>query len=301
MAFQQIETLTHRTPFGIRCIDGTTQQSVRDGVRLSVLSAANPGKVVIGEVTPSGCFGFGRLGIRVPLNPALPNEDLRDWEYDLSVDFPPAAGRREFALMCEETQNRFHSCSLNVSVDDSNVGTLRSLLLFSAPARSPVPGMTVVRGQVKQKVGADHVPAPFVRIEANYAQNPAPVPTIGVSDARGVFALFLAPPASNQFTSAAGTKFADNTANAVLKFGFELPKQKYLCVAPDCRFETLRGDQTAELAARRETGWRCVPDQVSLLSQNSILNKTVAVALIGETRLAITDNADLKDSSVWLN
>ena len=308
MVFQQVELHTHRTPFGIRCTDNATQQTIRDGLRLSVLSSANPGTVVMGAVTPSGNFGFGRLGIRLPLDLTKPEEDLRDWEYDLSVDFRslvvngnPLADKREFALFCEETQSRFLSCALNVTVDKTNVGTLRSLLLFSAPARSPIPGLTVIRGQVKQTVGPAHLPAPYVRIEANYQQNPAPLPTLGISDERGVFALFLAPPAPNQFTSGAGTKYAETTANAILKVGFEPSKQKYLCVAPDNRMESLSGDKTAELAIKREAGWRCLPDQVSLLSQNSVLSKTVAVALVGETRLTITDNADLKDSSVWLS
>ena len=133
-----------------------------------------------------------------------------------------------------------------------------------------------------------------------YQNHPAASSTLGISDERGVFVLFLPPPAPNQLTSPPGTPYAQLKATVVLKFAFEPTKQKYQCIAPDEHRVTLLGNQSAELATKRSGGWRCIPDQLSLVSQSVVFSKTFAVALVGETTLRVLDNADSKDRSVWL-
>ncbi len=243
MDVRTIETRIHRTSFGIQCLDNVTQQVVRTGLSLSLRPVGAPlfkGIPVAAFLTPSGTYAFEGVA------------GLRAWETDTSVAFPAA---QSFLLLCEDAQGNYLGCSQ--SLGQTNLQKPSVLPLFSTPSRRPIPGMTVVRGHVEQVQGANRVPAPYARIDAQYAPpTPAPVPPTpiptytGLSDSRGEFALLLPVPDPGSKPSNPTAALPDQMWPITLTFSYTPASQQYACIDPQNHVEILVGPTQSDLAKR---------------------------------------------------
>lgn len=246
-----VESISHRTPFGVRFLDGNTGTVVREGLSLSLQPHGLAGRPVAPFLTASGIYGFEGVS------------GLNAWEYKESAAFP---GGRTFLLLCEDPQNRYLECSQMLG--QANLQKPLTMPLYSLPARPAMPGLAVVRGHVAQVQGGTRSPAAFARIEAAYAG--ASKNYVGLSDARGEFALFLPPPDPQSAAIDPAAALPEKNWSLTLTFAHQPAQQQIACVRGDGHVETVSNLTAADLAIRAATGWRCFPDLRSLLTQSAV-------------------------------
>jgi hypothetical protein len=255
--FHPLETIIHRTPLGVRCLDSSNLLLVTTGLRITAKPLFVSAKTKVAFMTPSGVFAFEGL------------TGLHDLEY-LSEDeviTSPSPGMK-YAIQTEDTLGRFLPWGMELTLPRPDVF---QAVLFSAPARSAIPGMAKIRGLLVES--ADK-PASFahIKVHASGVELGA-----GLADARGHFVLFfpwpnpLQPPSGGPVTSpnTAGRQTLNTMQWPVtLTFFYQPSAQKFICERPDGRIEVVTGQQ-AGLTQRQSNGWRCVPDLKSLLVQQA--------------------------------
>ena len=269
---RHLETIIHITPLGIRCVDISTQSLITDGLRITATETNRASKPKPASVTSSGVYALHNL------------PGLHDFEYQLDtqpgpnplVTSPPIG--KEFAIQLEDLQGRFLPWGVMLTLPRKEIF---KAFLFSAPSRSPVPGLAVIRGELKDatrpEVNGRLQPAAHARIEAEYDVTSPPTVYVGLADARGQFALFL--PFPNALQAPAGALITSpNTPGrktlselrwpVTLSFFYEPDKQKFICTRPDGQIEIVQGQPDGFTDGPRP-GWRCVPDLSSLLKDQS--------------------------------
>lgn len=267
--FQPLETVRRVVPLGLRCIDVMTQQPVFDGLSVKAAPTYGSYKSVPAFVNRSGIFAFQGL------------PGLHDFEYGADASLladPPVvspARRKEFAIRIEDTQHRFLSVGLILTLPRREV---LPALLFSAPNRARVPGFAVIRGEIKDATLTGSLrPASFARIEAQYELTNPPTIYAAIADARGQFALFLPPP--NPFKPPAGVPVTSpNTSGRqtlsqlswpiTIQFFYQPQRQKFICANARGQIEIVEGEPERVSAPTSEERY-CLPELASLLMQSA--------------------------------
>lgn len=173
---RELERVARVAPFGVRFRDPVTRTVIDDGLRVSLASAAHPGRAV--EAHPN------RVGIYVIHDaPGLGQTtfgagDDRYWD--------TLPHRPHYRCTVSDTQGRFHGVHFEVALPcrglfspscdvASPPAPDASVDLFSTPARSLPGAMAIVRGELQRAdTGA---PAAFALIHLEY---------LGVTLGRGV-------------------------------------------------------------------------------------------------------------------
>lgn len=163
-----LDTLVLPAGCGLRFVDAYAGQTVVDGLRCTLRRRRDHHLLGIGTPTPSGNHHW----------PALANP----WREPASS--PPVAALAEVLL--EDSQQRFLPLLLAwPPVPDSPDTALRTVTLFSAPARRAPAGAATVHALLADETGR---PAAWARVLANDAQGNS---TSGMSDGEGRLTLHL--------------------------------------------------------------------------------------------------------------
>lgn len=172
---KRLETVLRRAPLGLRFLDLARGAYVTDGLEVAawLLVEGKPGRPALRSPL-SGVYGFRALpGLR-PYE--VGERPASDW--CASAEAPP-----NFAVYVEDRLGRFLPQVLSLCLPRENIVEVP---LFSAPARAPLPGMAVVRGELWDRAGQR--PASWAMVTATVAGEAS---YVAVADARGMFALFV--------------------------------------------------------------------------------------------------------------
>lgn len=177
MPFVSLEKVVRRAPLGLRFKDIARDVAVTAGLRVQ----AQPRNTTLPPQTAlrspvSGIYGFR----------ALPGLRAYEWGLRPASDWCPGNGTPEeanFVITVEDQQGRFLPQVLLICLPKTQ---LVEVPLYSGPARTPPGGYAVIRGEVWHNAAA--VPAAWAVVTAT------PGGYATVTDARGLFALFIPPP-----------------------------------------------------------------------------------------------------------
>jgi hypothetical protein len=180
------ERVSLTCPLGLRFLDVTSDAFVAaDAAELRVVASPldAPLRETIGVVTPRGVFAFhGLPGFR-----KFENSQANDrWE-----SAPP---RRDFQIEVHDGLGRFLPCTFTVSAPERGLALLAdagspswieadAVPLFSAPSRTPPPGLAVVRAELREL--ASGLPAAWALMEASYSSAGAIRTARGLADDQG--------------------------------------------------------------------------------------------------------------------
>src|SRR5215471_2605268 len=177
--FQQVETVVHTTPLGIRCVDISTGARVSSGLQITATGTGAAAHAVTALTTLSGTYAFHGL------------PGLHDIEYEdsttgpVTVSSPPS---KEFAIQLNDLERRYLPWGVVLALPKEDV---LGAFLFSSPSRPKVAGLMVIRGALADatRLGIDGKPLPaaHARIEAKLNATVAPTVYVGLADARGQF------------------------------------------------------------------------------------------------------------------
>lgn len=178
MQIVTLETLVRRAPLGLRFTDIVRDLTITDGllVRAQPLGTVLPPQEALRSPV-SGIYGFRQLpglrGYTYGLRPAS------DWCVGNGTPEAP-----NFVITVTDQQGRFLPQLLLLCLPRTRLVTVP---LYSSPARAPLGGYAVVRGELWHN-SAD-APAAWAVVTAT------PGDFVAVADARGLFTLFLPVPA----------------------------------------------------------------------------------------------------------
>ena len=205
---QVLETVTRLAPLGVRFWDPVDGAAVSEGLSAAIWPAAQPELASPAVVNRSDIFTFQNLS------------GLREIEYGAGDDafwstHPP---RYNFVIQVQDAYGRFLPFQMSVRLPVR--GLSDAVPLFSAPARSLIAPMAVIRAQLFDPMRS--VPAAWVLAEASFDGGPA---ARGLSDASGGLLLPMPyPEAPTQSVAAGspllpgGTKLADQSWQIRLRF-----------------------------------------------------------------------------------
>lgn len=171
---QQFETVLRKAPLGLRFLDLARAAYVTDGLEVTAwpLAGERPCQLAV-RSRLSGIYGFRSLpGLR-PYE--VGERPAGDW---CSGDAAP-----NFVVFVEDRLGRFLPQALRMCLPKEH---LVEVPLFSAPARSPLPGLAVVRGELRNRLSQQ--PAGWAMVTASIDEGAT---YVAVADARGVFTLFI--------------------------------------------------------------------------------------------------------------
>lgn len=270
--FYPLETVVRTAPLGLRCVDIATRSQVSEGLRVTALPSARPARESSAALTNSGFYSLQGLA------------GLHDFEFgsdEAATVSPPASpAGREFIVGFEDARGRYLPFALLLTLPRTKVVTT---YLFSAPGRGSVPGLTVIRGglrdSTRQLADGSLRPASFARVEAQYELTSPPTVYVGIADWRGEFALLL--PAPNPLRPPAGVVVTSpNTSGrktiaeliwpVTLNFFYQPQRQEFVSVNERGRAEVFAGqrDGVTDVAPERSV-LRYAPLLSSLLSQSA--------------------------------
>ena len=226
--FFKLETVNRYSPLGLRFLDLVRGMSVNDGLVVTArqVGTADPRQVAVRSPF-SGIYGFRTLpGLRafeVGERPAtdwctsLPDTDqptvkldpehklsFRDWCASLSgANQPTAGGLTDIEELCgllEAIEGQQQSANFIISLQDQMARFLPQVMLmclprerlveiplFSSPARLASAGLGAVRGELALHGTQPSKPAQWALVTATLDNHTY----VGVSDARGMFTLFV--------------------------------------------------------------------------------------------------------------
>jgi hypothetical protein len=177
----RLETIVRRAPLGLRFLDLARGVPVTDGVEVRAwpVAGTGPGHQAIRSPL-SGIYGFRSLpGFRLFETGERP---ASDW-CDPAGSSPPGDTEPNFVVAVEDRQQRFLPQALRLCLPRER---LMEVPLFSAPARAPLPGLAVIRGELWNRVQAR--PAGWAMVTASTDDAAT---YVGLADARGIFTLFV--------------------------------------------------------------------------------------------------------------
>src|ERR1700755_2049331 len=169
-AFYPLETVARTTPLGLRCVDIATQSQVTTGLSVTAVPSDRRAREAQASLTRSGIYSLQGL------------PGMRDFEFsaeDSAPASPPVSpSGREFVVRVEDARGRYMPFSMILTLPRSKVVTT---YLFSLPGRGLVPGLTVIRGSLRdstrQLSDGSLRPAAFARVEAQYELTRPPPPS----------------------------------------------------------------------------------------------------------------------------
>ncbi len=199
--FLQLETVIRRAPLGMRFVDIIRDETVSDALLVQVWHYGTTGPKQIALTSPiSGVYGFrslpGLVRYEVGERPASawcgPSSGLMppdDWASSgalygwVSADGSPVTAN--FVVTVEDLQGRYLPEMLLLCLPREK---LLEVPLFSSPARPPLAGLGVIRGQLVRHDGAQAGnPAGWARVTAVLGERTYEA----LADARGIFVLFV--------------------------------------------------------------------------------------------------------------
>ncbi|MCS6844227.1 MAG: hypothetical protein NZ528_07890 [Caldilineales bacterium] len=175
IAVRHLETVLRRAPLGLRFVDLARAAYVTDGLEVAAwaMGGGKPGRPAVRSPL-SGVYGFRTLpGLR-PYE--VGERPAGDW-------CPSADAAPNFVVYVEDRLGRFLPQVLSLCLPREH---LVEVPLFSAPARAPLPGMAVVRGELWDRAGQR--PAGWAMVTASVAEGAS---YVAIADARGMFVLFV--------------------------------------------------------------------------------------------------------------
>ena len=185
------EEITLFTPLGIRFWDRVQNRQISNGLIVTARSEDNNSPVTQAFRTASGIYAFHGL------------PGLHDAEYpDENFDFDTYPTRR-FFIEVIDMQQQFLPVIFSVRVPMKGIfpcnsggsppeNTLPGFYLFSAPTRSVLPGLAVIRGQIKERVTDSPASYSIVEIQING------IKWYGIADKQGSVSILFPYP---KFTS----------------------------------------------------------------------------------------------------
>lgn len=196
-SLQPLERVGRYTPLGIRFWDPAAGAPVVDDLEVDAMPPDRPDMSRRAEITPSGIFAFHRLPGMQSLEVSDPDLPAGSHPFNKS---PPFSAR--LLVSVRDRQERFQPCVFFVDLPHQGIyptrptssppGGLPGFYLFSAPTRTPVASLAVVRAQVVERLGLDESrPASFAVLEVQPPSGPA---WPGIADERGSVAVFLPQP-----------------------------------------------------------------------------------------------------------
>ena len=272
-AFYPLETVVRTAPLGLRCVDIATQSQVTAGLSVTAVPSDRRAREAQASVTRSGIYSLQGL------------PGLRDFEFaaeDPALASPPAASPagREFVVRVEDARGRYLPFSMILTLPRRKIVTT---YLFSSPGRGLVPGLTVIRGSLRdgtqQLAGGGLRPAAFARIEAQYELTSPPTVYVALADWRGEFALLL--PSPNPLRPPAGVSVTSpNTSDrkiiaqmkwpVTLHFFYQPQRQEFITTNERGQVEVITGQRDGVTnIAPDQSALRYTPVLASLLSQSA--------------------------------
>lgn len=189
------ERVSLTCPLGLRFLDvalGAFVAADVAGLRVVASPVDAPQRETTGVVTPSGVFAFHGL------------PGFREFENSAADDrWDSAPPRRDFRIEVRDGLGRFLPCNFTVSAPEKGVAVFAeagsppwieagAAPLFSAPARTPPPGLAVVRAELREL--ASGLPAAWAFMEATYSSAGLTRTARGLADEQGRVALMFAYP-----------------------------------------------------------------------------------------------------------
>lgn len=184
-----LDTVTAVAPLGLRFADAATGAAVGDGLAVTVYAAGRPWRTVAAVPNRSGVY----------VARGLPG--LRDAESGAGDDvYWAAVSRRPFVVEVSDTQGRYLPTRFNADLPARGLfappcvrpasppGVDVPVLLYSAPSRTPPPGMAAVRAELFDPVTAGGVPAAWAVLTVVPPGGPG---AIGVADDQGRVVVFF--------------------------------------------------------------------------------------------------------------
>jgi hypothetical protein len=313
VTFKQLETLARTAPLGLRCVDIATRAQVSSGLSVTALPWDRPARPSAAGLTRSGVYALRGL------------PGLREYEFGDDAAFetsPPASpAGLEFAVFVEDAAGRYLPYAMRLTLPRRR---LMTTFLFPAPAAARAPGLTAIRGGLRDATRplADGSPGParFARVEAEYEATSPPTVYVALADWRGEFALLL--PEPNPLKPPAGVSVTSpNTSGRqtisqlrwplTLRFFYEPQGQQFINTDERGRVELLTG-HTLGLTDRPpgSAATRCLPVLPSLLNQSAAgvyaaagAPGPPAAALEAEIEFGkdlVARTSGATDSGVWL-
>jgi len=226
--FFKLETVNRHTPLGMRFLDLVRGVSVNDGLAVTARHVGTDGPKQVAARSPfSGIYGFRTLpGLRrfeIGERPAtdwcvslpvasqptvkLSHErklSLHDWCASLPDAVEPTAGELTgIEMLCsllEAFEDQQQSTNFIISLEDQMGRFLPQVMLmclpgerlveiplFSSPSRLAPAGLGAVRGELALRATSPLAPAKWALITATLDTHTY----VGMSDARGMFTLFV--------------------------------------------------------------------------------------------------------------
>lgn len=177
----RLESIVRRAPLGLRFLDLTRGMPVTDGIEVRAWPVAGTGPGFPAVRSPlSGIYGFRSLpGFRLFETGERP---ASDW-CDPAAGSPPGDTAPNFVVSVEDRHQRFLPQALRLCLPRER---LMEVPLFSAPARAPLPGLAVLRGELWDRTNAR--PAGWAMVTASTDEAAT---YVGLADARGMVTLFV--------------------------------------------------------------------------------------------------------------
>ncbi len=177
--FLSLETVIRRAPLGLRFVDIAREAPVTGGLIVTAwpVGALTTAGQRANQSPMSGNYGFRSL------------PGLREYEVDQrpATDWCPTPDNGDddanFVVAVEDREGRFLPQTLLLCLPKERV---LEVLLFSAPGRTPLPGMAAIRGEVWER--AANRPASWAMITATVGGDKT---YVAIADARGMFALYI--------------------------------------------------------------------------------------------------------------
>ena len=196
--FTQLETLTTFTHLGIRFWDVVLDKQITHGLSVIAWPLSIPGRLTPASRTQSGIYAFHHL-------PGMRRWEQATVEEILAVD---PDDKTRFVIAVNDRQRRYFPVVFTVDLPLPYLGifptavptsplatTYPGFYLFSAPTRSVMPGLAVLRAQLVETNSEQ--PAAYAVLEADVQGET----WYGLSDARGIATILFPYPL---FTSTLG-------------------------------------------------------------------------------------------------
>jgi hypothetical protein len=199
--FFQLETVIRRAPLGMRFVDIIRDVTVSDTLLVQAWQKGTPGLKQTALASPvAGVYGFRSLpglaryeaGERPASDWCGPSSDAPppdDWASSGTlygwVNAAEGAAKANFIVTVRDLQGRFLPEMLFLCLPRES---LLEVPLFSSPARPPLAGFGVIRGQLVRQDGEQvGNPAGWARVTAVIGDRAYEA----VADARGIFVIFV--------------------------------------------------------------------------------------------------------------
>jgi hypothetical protein len=206
----KLETLRRKAPLGLRFIDLGRNALVTDGFEVTARPfdpaspASGPDNWQLAVRSPvSGIYGFTSLpglgayergerpasdwcGTVSPASPPNPEDELSELEIARRLlEIEGATSQPNFVIRVEDRQRRFLPQTLLMCLPKTS---LVEVPLFSGPARSALPGLGLINGELRIFGSDPPLPAGWALVTAS----PDPDTSyVTVADERGMFSLFM--------------------------------------------------------------------------------------------------------------